>query len=120
MSLINCPITNVTGYKGSSGATVAVMRGEVDATLKPISSLRKYVKSGDMKFIVTFENKPSLKGVPVPEILVTMSLKSSLYTVLLEPLPGCHQILPKSCLMHSIKQQHQQLFKSGLKNLKNH
>jgi tripartite-type tricarboxylate transporter receptor subunit TctC len=64
MSLINCPITNVTGYKGSSGATVAVMRGEVDATLKPISSLRKYVKSGDMKFIVTFENKPSLKGVP--------------------------------------------------------
>ncbi len=64
MSLINCPITNVTGYKGSSGATVAVMRGEVDATLKPISSLRKYVKSGDLKFIVTYEAKPSIKGVP--------------------------------------------------------
>ena len=120
MSLINCPITNVTGYKGSSGATVAVMRGEVDATLKPISSLRKYVKSGDMKFIVTFENKPSLKGVPSSRDLGHDEFeKLTLYRIVGGP-PGCHQILPKSCLMHSIKQQHQQLFKSGLKNLKNH
>lgn len=64
MSLIDCPIQNVTGYKGSSQTIIAVMRGEVDATLKPISSLRKYVASGDMKFIVTFENKASLEGVP--------------------------------------------------------
>ena len=64
MSLIDCPMTNVTGYKGSSQTIVAAMRGEVDATLKPIGSLRKYVKSGDMKFIVTYENKPSIKGVP--------------------------------------------------------
>jgi len=63
MSLIECPMTNVTGYKGSSQTIVAAMRGEVDATLKPIGSLRKYVKSGDMKFLVTYENKPSIKGV---------------------------------------------------------
>jgi len=38
MSLIDCPMTNVTGYKGSSQTIVAAMRGEVDATLKPIGS----------------------------------------------------------------------------------
>ncbi len=62
-NLIDCPIVNVTGYKGSKGATIAVMRGEVDATLKPVSSLKKYVKSGDLRFIVTYTDKAVVDGV---------------------------------------------------------
>jgi tripartite-type tricarboxylate transporter receptor subunit TctC len=61
--LIDCPIVNVTGYKGSKGATIAVMRGEVDATLKPVSSLKKYVKSGDLRYIVTYTDKAVVDGV---------------------------------------------------------
>ena len=64
MQLIDCPIQNITGYQGSSGAIVAVMRGEVDATVKPIASLLKYVESGDLRIILTYEDTPTLDGVP--------------------------------------------------------
>lgn len=61
--LINCPLVNVTGYKGSKGAMIAVMRGEVDATLKPVSSLKKFTKSGDLRLIVSFTDKSMVDGV---------------------------------------------------------
>lgn len=61
--LIGCDLINVTGYKGSKDAMIAVMRGEVDGTLKPIASLAKYVESGDMKMIVTLTDTPELEGV---------------------------------------------------------
>jgi len=64
LRMIDCPIINVTGYKGSSGAMIAVMRGEVDATLKPISSLKKYTDSGDLRLIVTYTDGPAVDGVP--------------------------------------------------------
>jgi tripartite-type tricarboxylate transporter receptor subunit TctC len=61
--LINCPLVNVTGYKGSKSAMIAVMRGEVDATLKPVSSLKKFTKTGDLRLIVSFTDKPMVDGV---------------------------------------------------------
>ncbi|MBD3677923.1 MAG: tripartite tricarboxylate transporter substrate binding protein [Rhodobacteraceae bacterium] len=64
MSLIDCPIMNVTGYKGSTDTIVGLMRGEVDATIKPIASLLKYQKSGDVKILMTFENERTLADVP--------------------------------------------------------
>ncbi len=64
MNLIDCPVINVTGYKGSSGTIVGLMRGEVDATIKPIASLNKYVASGDVRLLMTFEDTPSVEGVP--------------------------------------------------------
>ena len=62
-NMIDCPIINVTGYKGSNDTMIAVMRGEVDATLKPISSLKKYVDSGDLRMIVTYTDNGVLDGV---------------------------------------------------------
>jgi tripartite-type tricarboxylate transporter receptor subunit TctC len=62
-SLIDCPLVDVNGYEGSNDAMIAVMRGEVDGTLKPISSLQKYVESGDMKYIVTYTEKGVIDGV---------------------------------------------------------
>jgi len=64
MSLIDCPITNVTGYKGSTDTIIGLMRGEVDATIKPIASLLKYQESGDVEILMTFETESSLEGVP--------------------------------------------------------
>ena len=43
---------------------IAVMRGEVDGTIKPISSLKKYVDSGDLKIIATYTEEDVLDGVP--------------------------------------------------------
>ncbi|MGR3495977.1 tripartite tricarboxylate transporter substrate binding protein [Citreimonas sp.] len=64
MSVIDCPIQNVTGYKGSTDTIIGLMRGEVDATIKPIASLRKYAESGDVEIIMTFEDEPSMEGIP--------------------------------------------------------
>ncbi len=64
MSLIDCPIQNITGYKGSTDTIIGLMRGEVDATIKPIASLQKYVELGDLKLLMTFEDEPSVEGVP--------------------------------------------------------
>ena len=61
--ILKCPITNVTGYGGSNDTMIAVMRGEVDATLKPIGSLTKYVDSGDLKIIFTLTRDKVLPGV---------------------------------------------------------
>ncbi|MDP5327413.1 MAG: tripartite tricarboxylate transporter substrate-binding protein, partial [Paracoccaceae bacterium] len=62
-NILNCPIVNVTGYGGSNDTMIAVMRGEVDATLKPIGSLAKYVASGDMRMIFTLTKNTVLEGV---------------------------------------------------------
>ncbi len=61
--ILDCPITNVTGYSGSNDTMIAVMRGEVDATLKPIGSLAKYVASGDLRMIFTLSEETLLEGV---------------------------------------------------------
>jgi tripartite-type tricarboxylate transporter receptor subunit TctC len=62
-ALIDCPLTDVNGYKGSNDAMIAVMRGEVDGTLKPISSLKKYVESGDLRYLVTYTRAGAVDGV---------------------------------------------------------
>lgn len=63
-SVMNCPAEQVTGYKGSNAAMIGVIRGDVDATLKPVSSMKKYVESGDLRLLTTFTDKPIVEGVP--------------------------------------------------------
>ena len=63
-SIIGCDIQNVTGYSGSNETMIAVLRGEVDATLKPINSLQNYVESGDLRLIVTLSEESLAEGVP--------------------------------------------------------
>ncbi|MBL4646632.1 MAG: tripartite tricarboxylate transporter substrate binding protein, partial [Rhizobiales bacterium] len=62
--IIGCDIVNVTGYSGSNDTMIAVMRGEVDATLKPISTLMKYTTTDDLRMIVTFTDETAVEGVP--------------------------------------------------------
>lgn len=62
-NIIGCPISNITGYGGSNDTMIAVMRGEVDATLKPVGSLAKYVASGDLRMILTLTDDTVLDGV---------------------------------------------------------
>ncbi len=64
MAELNCPYKLVTGYQSSGQATLGVMRGDVDARINPLGSLRPYVESGDIRLLVTFENRPSYDGVP--------------------------------------------------------
>lgn len=61
---LGCPYKLVTGYQGSSQATLAVMRGDVDARINPIGTLLPYLESGDVRLIVTFESERSFADVP--------------------------------------------------------
>lgn len=65
--ILGCEIVDVTGYAGSNDAMIAVISGEVDATIKPISSLAKYLDgdgSGDLKLILTLTEDEVVEGVP--------------------------------------------------------
>lgn len=61
--ILGCEIVNITGYGGSNDTMIAVMRGEVDATLKPITSLAKYTETGDLKLIATLTDETVVEGV---------------------------------------------------------
>lgn len=65
--ILECDIVDVTGYAGSNDAMIAVISGEVNATIKPISSLAKYLDgsgTGDLKVILTLTEDEAVTGVP--------------------------------------------------------
>jgi len=65
--ILECDIVDVTGYAGSNDAMIAVISGEVNATIKPITSLEKYLGdggSGDLKLILTLTADEAVPGVP--------------------------------------------------------
>lgn len=64
MAELGCPYKIVTGYQSSNQATLAVMRGDVDARVNPLGSLLPYVNSGDVRLLMTFEEESSVPGVP--------------------------------------------------------
>ncbi|NUB45872.1 tripartite tricarboxylate transporter substrate binding protein [Fertoebacter nigrum] len=63
-SIIGCEIQNITGYSGSNETMIAVMRGEVDATLKPLNSMQGYLESGDLRLLATLSEEPLVEGIP--------------------------------------------------------
>lgn len=60
---LGCETTMVHGYQSAAESAVAVMRGDVEATVKPLGSLASLVASGDLRMIFTLTDKPVLKGV---------------------------------------------------------
>lgn len=54
----------VSGYKSSSEYIVGMIRGDGDVTIAPVESFYKFVQSGDVKPLVTFEAKPTIPNVP--------------------------------------------------------
>lgn len=64
MAELQCPYKIVTGYQSSNQATLAVMRGDVDARVNPLGTLLPYVKSGDVRLLMTYEIESSVANVP--------------------------------------------------------
>ncbi len=62
--VLKMPVNHLTGYKGTSAYIVGTIRGDADAALAPVSTFRKFVQSGDIRPLVTFEEKSSMPGVP--------------------------------------------------------
>lgn len=62
--VLKFPIQHLTGYKGTNDYIVGVIRGDGDATIGPVSTMRKFVQSGDVRGLFTTEKTSSLTGVP--------------------------------------------------------
>jgi tripartite-type tricarboxylate transporter receptor subunit TctC len=54
----------LTGYKSSGAFMVGIVRGDADGAIAPTQSFAKFIKAGDVRGIVTFEEKSSVPGVP--------------------------------------------------------
>lgn len=64
---LNVPYRDVIGFKGSSEAIMAVLRGDQDGYMDSFSTLEKVVKEGDMRVIFQASlarDDPRLKDVP--------------------------------------------------------
>lgn len=55
--------TFVTGYKSSASSSVAVARGDVDAVVYSLATLRKMEKAGLLKLIFVFEAHSPIPGI---------------------------------------------------------
>lgn len=62
--VLNFPIQHLTGYKGTNDYIVGVVRGDGDATISPVSTMRKFIQAGDMRGLFTAEKTSTLAGVP--------------------------------------------------------
>ena len=63
-SVMKLNAKHLTGYKGSKQYMLGVVRGDGDAAFGLVTSFGKFVQSGDIRAIMTFGKKSSMKGVP--------------------------------------------------------
>lgn len=54
---------HLVGYKGTNDYIVGVIRGDGDAAVAPVSTLKQFIQSGDMRAIFSTEEKSSVPGV---------------------------------------------------------
>ncbi len=63
-TVMGFPYKMLTGYKGSKQFILAAIRGDGDASYTLVTTIRKYHEAGDVRPLVTFEQKSSFPGVP--------------------------------------------------------
>jgi hypothetical protein len=74
----------ITGYKGSSDFVVGAIRGDGDAVIAPVTSIRPMQQSRTVRILATFEPHSSFPGVPDATTLG----KPELSRILLDRLVG--------------------------------
>jgi tripartite-type tricarboxylate transporter receptor subunit TctC len=80
----------ITGYKGSSDFVVGAIRGDGDAVIAPVTSLRPLLQSRTVRVLASFEPHSTMPGVPDGAALG----KPELAQILLERLVGAPPGLP--------------------------
>ncbi len=61
--ILKIPHRIITGYKGSTGSILGVVRGEVDATAESVPTLHKYVRDDFVRMIFIYDKTTDLPGV---------------------------------------------------------
>ncbi len=60
-NILGLKVKLVTGYKGSSGMSIAVIRGDTDMAFFAHRSYTKFAKSGDLRAIASLDEKGAVK-----------------------------------------------------------
>jgi tripartite-type tricarboxylate transporter receptor subunit TctC len=63
-AVIGYKVHHLLGYSGSTEFIVAAVRGDGEATVAPVASLKQFVQSGDMKPVFSTEEKSTMPSVP--------------------------------------------------------
>ena len=63
-SLLGLKAQLITGYKGSTDFVVGAIRGDGDAVIAPVSSVRPLQKANSMRVLASFELHSTFSGVP--------------------------------------------------------
>ncbi len=61
--VLKFPIQHLTGYKGTNDYIVGVIRGDGEATVAPVSTMKQFIQAGDIRAIFTTEAKSTVAGV---------------------------------------------------------
>ncbi len=80
----------ITGYKGSSDFVVGAIRGDGDAVIAPVTTVRSLAQSRTIRILATFEPHTSFPGVPDATTLGHPELSR----ILLDRLVGAPPALP--------------------------
>jgi tripartite-type tricarboxylate transporter receptor subunit TctC len=78
----------ITGYKGSSDFVVGAIRGDGDAVIAPVTSIRPMQQSRTVRILATFEPRGSFAGVPDAAALGQPELSRILLDRLVGAPPG--------------------------------
>lgn len=78
----------ITGYKGSNDYVLGAVRGDGDAVITVIPTLRRMEQSKDLRIIATFEAQGSLPGVPDAKALAQPDLALIILERLVAGPPG--------------------------------
>jgi tripartite-type tricarboxylate transporter receptor subunit TctC len=78
----------ITGYKGSSDFVVGAIRGDGDAVIAPVTSIRPMQQSRTIRILATFEPHGSFPGVPDASTLGQPELSRILLDRLVGAPPG--------------------------------
>ena len=57
------PVQHLTGYKGTNDYIVGTIRGDGEVVVAPVSTLKQFIQSGDVRGLFTTEEKSSVPGV---------------------------------------------------------
>jgi len=78
----------ITGYKGSSDFVVGAIRGDGDAVIAPVTSIRPIAQSRTIRILATFEPHSSFPGFPDATALARPELSQILLDRLVGAPPG--------------------------------
>jgi tripartite-type tricarboxylate transporter receptor subunit TctC len=54
---------HIAGYKGTNDYIVGIIRGDGDIAVAPVSTFKQFVESGQIRPLMTFEEKTSMPGI---------------------------------------------------------